>query len=65
MEKDKATPPCDHPNGHVHYESGGHEDEVWEQLWCDVCNCYLTPAAEHDFYQRPDFQYAEEIEGER
>ena len=51
---------CEHPNGHVHYESGEDEFGEWEQHWCDVCHCYLTVADVQEFHERPDFQYADE-----
>lgn len=50
---------CEHPNGHVHYEWDEDEFGEFEEYWCDVCNCYLSPAEVSDFHLRPDFAYAE------
>jgi hypothetical protein len=52
---------CQHPNGHVHYYS--EIDDIgreYEELWCDVCNCWMTPAEANDFHERPDWEYAKD-----
>lgn len=51
---------CEHPNGHVHYYSEIADDgSQYEDMWCDVCNLWLTPYEQQEFTQRPDMEWAD------